>query len=334
MTGHRGTFGISRRALLTSGTAALVTTAAVPVTAAQPFPDRLLRWIVPRAAGGSIDAAGRIVAEAMATELGQPIVIDARPGANGTIGAALVARAPADGYTWLLPTINHLVAPLLQPAQYHPVNDFAAAARLGGFSTVAVVPADLPVTSMTEFIALARQRPGQMNYLNTGNGSSMHLNTELLKLRQGIDLVSVQYKGMAPAIADLLNGHLQFGFTTPSLVLQHIQAGRLRALAVGDPVRHPALPSVPTLAELGLADVQLESWFVLTAPAGTPPAILDRLNASANRVLQNPDLRRRLESASLTVLPPLSPAGVQAMLARDHDRYRRLIEQAGIKADP
>jgi tripartite-type tricarboxylate transporter receptor subunit TctC len=326
--------GLRRRALLSSGCAAVAGVTTLLRANAHAFPDRPLRWIVPRAAGGSIDAAGRIVAESMAADLGQPIVIDARPGANGTIGAALVARAPADGYTWLLPTINHLVAPLLQSTQYHPVNDFAAAARLGGFSTVAVVPATLPVTSMTEFIALARQRPGHMNYLNTGNGSSMHLNTELLKLRQRIDLVSVPYKGMAPAIADLLSGHLQFGFTTPSLVLQHIQAGRLRALAVGDPVRHAALPDVPTLVELGLSDVQLESWFVLAAPAGTPPAILARVNASANRVLQSPELRQRLDTASLTVLPPLSPSEVQAMLARDHDRYRRLIEEAGIKPDP
>ncbi len=299
----------------------------------QSWPTRPIHWIVPRAPGGAIDVAGRVVAEAVATDLGQPVIIESKPGADGTIGAGIVARAAPEGYHWLLATLNHLVAPLLQPTPYHPVMDFAAAVRFGAFTSLAVVPAELPVTTMADFIAYARQRPGQLNYLNSGSGSSMHLSTELLKIRQGIDLVAVHYKGMQPAIVDLLGARIEFGFVPTSLVLHHVRAGKLRALALVGSQRLAELPDVRTLAELGLADIQIESWMMLLAPAGTPSQILDRMHRIAVAALSTAALRERLASASLDVLPPLPPAQLQQHLAAEHARFATLISDAGITAE-
>lgn len=299
----------------------------------QAYPSRPVRWVIQYAAGGTADIGGRAIAEAITGELGQQIVIEPKPGANTTIAAGYVASSPPDGYTWLLATLAHVVAPSLQPTTYHPVDDFVAAARLGSFSSIAVVPSTVPATTMTEFIAYARTRPGALNYFNSGSGSSMHLNTELLKLHAGLDLVPIGYKGLAAGIVDLINGRLDFGFSTPPLVLQHIQAGRLRALGVVSPQRLPELPDVPTFTELGLSDIQLDSWFLLLAPAKTPPEIIARFNGLINAAIAKPDVRQRVAPTSLGAMPPLSPAETQEVMRREYVRMADLIKRANIKAD-
>lgn len=298
---------------------------------AQTWPDRPLRFIVPRAAGGSIDIAGRLIADAISSELRHPIVIEARPGANGTIGSGLVARAAPDGTVWLLATVNHLVAPILQPAPFDPVADFRGIALLGTFTSIAVVRASLPVFNMAEFIAHARAHPGTLNYLNSGNGSTMHLATELLQIRNGIKLISIQYKGMQQGIGDLINDRLDFAFTVPALALPHIRTGRLRALATVAAGRLEELPDVPTLDELGLKDIQLDSWFALLAPAATPDSIVLRMAGAADRALQQGALREQLRANSLEPSKPLSPAELDMKLSTEFRNLSRLTREAGIK---
>ena len=269
----------------------------------------------------------------MAAELGQPIVVDPRPGANSTLATAMVPQAPADGYSWVIATLSHVVVPHLQSVPYDALKDFQGVALVAVATSVATVNADLPVKSLKELVDYGRANPGKLNYLNPGNGSSIHLAAELLKNHSRFDMTSVPYRGIPPGMPDLLEGRLQVGLLPGPLALPHIQSGKLRALAFLGDRRSKVLPDVPTFTEAGFGEAQVMSWYTIAVKAGTPPEIVARIHAAAAKVTAAAETRERLDRASCEVPAPRSPAEVQALYAADFTRYGKLVKDAGIKGD-
>jgi tripartite-type tricarboxylate transporter receptor subunit TctC len=306
---------------------------ALPAAKAQAFPNKPMRFLVPFPAGGIVDIITRAMAEPMQADLGQPVVVEPKPGASGTLATAMIPQAPADGYTWVMATIGHVVVPHLQAVPYDPIADFQPVALVAVATTIAIVNPALPVKTLKELVDYARAEPGKLNYLNPGNGTSPHLAVELLKNQYKLDMTAVPYRGVPPGIPDLLEGRLQAGFVPTPLAIQHVQSGKLRALAVLADKRLPALPDVPTFAEAGFADAQVLSWDVIALRAGTPAAIVERLHASAMKALKAPETRDRLSKAGCEVPGPRSPAEVMAMWKADYARYGKLVKEAGIKGE-
>ncbi|MGD9945847.1 MAG: Bug family tripartite tricarboxylate transporter substrate binding protein [Burkholderiaceae bacterium] len=299
--------------------------------AATDYPSRRIRIISPFPAGGIVDQAARIVNEFFAAELGQPVIVEALPGAGSAIGTQAVARSEPDGYTCVLAGISHVSAPLLQPTQYHPINDFAAAGLLCYGRTVAVVPADSPVRTLKDLVELAKSKPGALNYLNPGNGTVAHLSTELLKMQAGISMQSVAYKGLPPGMQDLVAGRLDFGAISLPLPLPLIKAGRLRAIGIMTAAREPELPDVMTYTEQGFANAQVLTWYIFAFPAATPKPVLARFNAVINKALADSGIRSRLSAANLSPTPPSTPEQAQALMRDDYARIARLIKDANIQ---
>lgn len=322
---------ISRRLVLGAALSAPFTAPAH--IRADTWPSKPIRVVLPGPGGGVIDIGCRAVSEAMLRELGQPLVIDPRPGANGIVAAQTVLGAPADGYTLYLTVSGHVVLDLLMKAPFDVMGDFKPIAMLGVSSSLLCVPPSLPATSVAEFVTYAKANPGKLNYLNPGNGSSIHLSAELLKYQYKFDMTSVPYRGIPPGLPDLLEGRLQVGLLPGPLALQHVQSGKLRALAVLASQRLPTLPDVPTFAEAGFADAQVMSWYTIAVRAGTPGAIVERLHGSAMKALQNAETRDRLTKAGCEVPAPRSPADVLAMWKADYARYGKLVKDAGIKGE-
>lgn len=300
---------------------------------AQAFPGKPMRILVPFPVGGIVDIVTRAVVEPMQADLGQPVVVEPKPGANGTLATAMIPQAAADGYNWVMATISHVVVPHLQPVSYDALADFQPVALVAVATSVATVNPALPVKTLEELIDYARANPGKLNYLNPGNGTSLHLATELLKNQYKIDMTGVPYRGVPPGIPDLLEGRLQVGFLPGPLSIQHVQSGKLRALAVLADKRLATLPDVPTFAEAGFADANVVSWYVIAVRAGTPPPIVQRIHASAMKALQEPETRDRLTKAGCEVPAPRSPAEVMAMWKADFERYGKLVKEAGIKGE-
>ncbi|MBS0518746.1 MAG: tripartite tricarboxylate transporter substrate binding protein [Proteobacteria bacterium] len=317
---------ITRRAVLGAAAAAAIGRQA----AAETWPDKPVRLLVPYPVGGIVDIVARAVAEPMQAELGQPIVVDPRPGANSTLATAMIPQAPADGYTWVLATISHVVAPRLQPVSYDPLKDFQAAALVAVATSIATVNANVPVKNLKELVDYARANPGKLNYLNPGNGSSIHLSVELLKSYAKIDMVGVPYRGIPPGMTDLIEGRLQVGFLPGPLALQHIQTGKLRAIGFIGEQRSKYLPDVPTFAEQGFGEAQVMSWYTIALKAGTPPDIVQHIHDVAMKAIAEPQTRERFDKASCEVPAPRSPAAVQALYEADFKRYGKLVKDAGI----
>jgi tripartite-type tricarboxylate transporter receptor subunit TctC len=318
----------TRRAALAGGIATLAS-----ATRAQTWPDRPVRFLVPYPVGGIVDIVARSVAEPMAVELGQPIVVDPKPGANSTLATAMIPQAPADGYTWVIATISHVVAPHLQNVSYDPLKDFQGAALVAIATSVATVRADLPIKNLKELVDYGRKNPGKLNYLNPGNGSSIHLACELLKSVAKFDMTSVPYRGIPPGMNDLLEGQLQVGFLPGPLALQHVRSGKLRAIGFIGNQRSRLLPDVPTFTEQGFAEAEVMSWYTIAVRAGTPANIVQRIHDAAAKVTGQLETRNRLDSASCEVPAPRSPDEVQALYAADFARYGKLVKEAGIKSD-
>ena len=315
---------ITRRAAL-AGAAVLASSS----VRGQAFPAKPPRFVIP---GGIVDVVGRAVGEKLAGLLGQQVIADNRTGANGAIATDIVAKAPADGYTWLLATVSHVVTPHLQKVDYDPVGDFAGAAYLCNVPAIAVVPAASPFKSMAEVIAKAKAEPGKLTYLSPGVGTSMHLNMEMVRVRTGAAVAGVPYRGLPPGMPDLLEGRLDFGLLPPVLAGAHIRAGKLRPLAVAASQRLKSVPDVPTFAEAGLADSVVESWYVTLVPAKTPKDIIARIHAATAEALKDADVQKKLEAAGAVLPPaPLSPADVDALLKRELPRYGELVKTAGIQ---
>lgn len=322
--------GIGRRAALGLSLGAAL---ARPASAQAVYPNKPIRFLVPYPVGGIVDIVARAVAEPLAAELGQPIVVDPRPGANSTLATAMVPQAPADGYTWLIATISHVVAPHLQAVSYDPLKDFQGAALVAVATSVATVNASLPIHTLKELVAYGKANPGKLNYLNPGNGSSIHLACELLKSYAKFNMTSVPYRGIPPGMTDLIEGRLQVGLLPGPLAQQHIKSGKLRAIGFIGDRRGKELPDVPTFAEQGFGDAQVMSWYTIAVRAGTPAAVVTRIHDAAAKIVGQPETLERLDKASCEVPALRSPAEVQALYAADFARFGRLVKEAGITGD-
>ncbi len=300
---------------------------------AQPYPVKPIRIVVPVPPGGSNDVLTRITAQVMSVALGQPMVIDNRAGAAGMIGADNVAKSAPDGYSLLNIQASFVAnAALRAKMPYDTLNDFVFIGMMARAPLLVVVHPSLPAKNIKELISLAKVRPGQIHYGTPGIGSHSHLSTELLRRLAGINIVHVPYKGIAPALTDLLGGHLQLAMTTPPSVMQQVQAGRMRALAVGGEQRSVFLPDIPTLAESGYAGYRSEYWWGLAAPAKTPPEIVNRLAAELTKALQSAELKQRyaVEGAEPALM---TREQITQFIATDIHRWRQVARDAGIKPE-
>jgi tripartite-type tricarboxylate transporter receptor subunit TctC len=307
--------------------------AALPLFA-QDYPRRPVRLIVPFPPGGGNDIVARAVAQELGKSLGQQFVVDNRAGAGGAIGAELAARSPSDGYTLFLGGVgSHVVNPSLHAKlSYDPIGDFAPVMLIASAPSVLVVNPSLQAASVAEFTALAKANPGKLNYASNGNGSSAQLAAVLYESMAGVRMVHVPYKGVAPALVDLMSGEVQLMFGTLVAILPHIKAGRLRALAVTGRSRSALLPEVPTLAESGLAGYEAGSWYGILAPAGTPAAVVARLNAELNNAIRQPEVRERLAAEGADVIGG-TPGEFAAHIGAELARMKKLVRDGGLKVE-
>jgi len=301
---------------------------------AQNYPTRPIRFIVPIAAGGGADLVARVIAERLSRNLGQQVVVENRAGGGTVIGAELVARSPADGYTWLLGTAtSHAInASLVKKLPYDPVKDFAPIALVAVLPQIIVIHPALPAANLTDFIALAKKRPGEILFGSPGNGSNNQLGAEMLNIVAGIKTLHVPYKGAGPAITDLLAGHLQFMFTTIPPALPQVKAGRLRALAVAGAKRSALLPELPTTAEQGARGVEAASWNGILLPAGAPRDIITRLHAEISVVMKQPEVIERLAGAGVEAAM-MSPEEFAAYIESETARYAKVVKSSGARVD-
>lgn len=312
-------------------TASLLASALV---AAQTYPSRSIRLVVPFPPGGAVDAYARIVQSRFAEALGQTIVIENRGGAGGMIGADLVAKAPADGYTLLLGNIAALAmnVGVYSKMPYDPAKDFAPILRTVDVNYALVVHPAVPVNSLAELIAHAKSNPGKLAYGSAGSGSAPHLATELLKQRAGIDLVHVPYKGGGPMVADLLGGQIQLAIGDQANLMPQVKASKLRVLAVGSARRSPNYPDVPAMAEAGLPGYEAGAWQGLVAPAGTPNEVVKRLNETLVKVMSLPDVRTRLLEAGLEPIGG-SPDDFARHIRDEIAKWSKIAKDVGARAD-
>ncbi|MBU3650830.1 MAG: tripartite tricarboxylate transporter substrate binding protein [Limnohabitans sp.] len=321
----------TRRSLV-QGLAAV--TLATPLwVAAQAFPTKPISLVVPNPPGGLVDTSARLVGDALAKVMNQSVVVENKPGASGNVAYAQVAKAPKDGHSLLVSYSGYHVAnPILMDKMPWDPKELTPVGLITVATNVIAVHPSVPVNTLREFIAYAKQNPGKLNYASQGNGSVSHIGTEIFKMQTGTDLVHVPYKGSGQAIADVLAGQVQVFITTPPSVMQHVQAGKLKALAVTGKIRHPGMPQVPTVAEAGLSNFELESWVALYAPAGTPPAVLQKLAADTKRAMETPETRQRADAAGIEARY-LSPADTQRLVERESADWAKVIKTVGIKLD-
>jgi tripartite-type tricarboxylate transporter receptor subunit TctC len=292
-----------------------------------------VRLVVAFAPGGSVDLIARVVGQRLSDTLGQQVVIDNRPGAGGNVSAEIVARSAPDGYTLYICSASLVAnASLYRKIPYDPINDFSPITLLASAQSVLVTHPAFPAKSVKELIALARKAPGKINYASPGSGSSGHLTMELFKSMAGIELVHVPYKVMSQLQADVTAGQVPLAFSTIPGALPHIKSGRMTALAVSGARRSPALPSVPTVAEAGVPGYEAVTWYPVLAPAGTPPAIIDKLNAQLVSIINAPDLQERL--LAMGVEPNGStPAELAAHIKGELVKWRQVVEISGARVD-
>jgi tripartite-type tricarboxylate transporter receptor subunit TctC len=301
---------------------------------AQTYPAKPVRVVVPFPAGGIVDILTRAVTEKIASNWGTPIIVEAKPGAGALVGTDAVATAPADGYTFLAATITVGVGPLINPTfKYDLRKDFTAIGLFATAPNIAVVPPSMPVSNMAEFVELARKSPGKLNYAHTGAGSTNHLPVELLKMSRKLFIVPITYRGQPQAITDVLGGQIQLFVGAPALLVPHVKAGKLKAIAVTSAKRLEDVPAVPTLAEGGFGDVLGGSgWFGFVAPAGTPPAIVKRFNEEINIALKSPEVIERLRKA-YAFAEGGTPEEFTKFLSDEGTRWTKLVKEAGIKPE-
>ena len=298
---------------------------------AQPYPGKAIRIVVGFAPGGGTDIVARIIGAKLSETWKQPVLVDNRAGATGTIGADIVAKSPPDGYTLILGHVNsHGIAPnLFKKLPYDAQRDFEMVAYVGYVPNVLVVHPSIPAKNVKELIAIAKSRPGQMSYASSGVGSTQHLAGEMLKLISGIDIIHVPYKGSGPAVVDLLAGHVVMNFDTMPPVLPHIKSGRMRALAVTTPRRAGPLPDVPTMVEAGLKGFEMTNWYGFMAPGKTPRDIVVKLNGEINKIMGLPEQKFRLEEVG-TQLEPMSTGQFTKFLASEITKYAKLVKASGV----
>jgi tripartite-type tricarboxylate transporter receptor subunit TctC len=310
----------------------LLLSIAAATRAQQTYPAKPIRFIVPFAPGAGTDFVARLVGKKLAEGLGQQVIVENRTGASGTIGTDFVAKSAPDGYTLLLGFLGPLTLnPNFEKLPYDPQRDFSGVSLLASAYSVLVVHPSLPVKTVKDLIALAKSRPGDLNYASSGTGTNVYLATELFKMRTGIDMAHIPYKGTAPAAIGLLTGESQVLFGSVIGVLSHVQSKRLRALAVLSPERSKLLPSVPTLSEAGIGGVDVPFWYALVVPAGTPSEIIGRLHAEVRAFASTSDYRVRLEQIGLEPMTS-SPYQFSAFLQSELDKWGKVIKAAGIRS--
>lgn len=299
-------------------------------THAQTFPSKPITVVVPAPPGGVVDASGRLLAEAMARQLGQPVVVDNRGGASGNIGYSHVARAAADGYTLLTSySAFHLGNPSLLPKPGWAQSDFVPVAMAVVATNVIAVHPSIPANTLAELIAYLKSNPDKVSYASQGSGSLAHVGTEIFKSQTATNMLHVPYRGSGPAIQDMLAGQVQLFITTPPSVMQHIQSGKLKGIAVTGKTRHPGLPQVPTTAEAGLPGFELEGWVALFAPTGTPAEALNRLTAAVKASVETPEVVAKAKAAGLEIRF-LSASALQELVRTDTAGWAKTIKSANI----
>jgi tripartite-type tricarboxylate transporter receptor subunit TctC len=299
---------------------------------AQAWPAKPVRWIAPYPPGGSSDLVARAIGNRLAEQLGQPVLIDNRPGAGGSLGTEIAARSAPDGYTLLLANIAPLaINPHIYPKLgYDVMRDFEAVTLLATGPTLLVVGPSLPVKNVQELIALAKAKPGAIKYGTGGSGTPAHLTTELLRLMTGIDLLHVPYKGTGQSVTDLLGGQIDFVFASPPVAAAHVKSGKLRALAASSAKRTPLAPDIPTVAESGVPGFDMVTWWGAVVPAKTPAPIIDRLNAMLRKSLDFADTQERFAALGIDVQSS-TPAAFRSFMAAELARYAKLSKQVGLK---
>jgi tripartite-type tricarboxylate transporter receptor subunit TctC len=302
-------------------------------TLAQDYPSKPIRFIVPYPPGGGTDVIARIVQPRLGDALGQQIVIENRGGAGGAVGTELAAKSAPDGYTFLFTLSSHTINPLLYKLSYDVARDFMPVSMIVSVPQLIAANPNAPATTLREMIAVARNEPGRYAFASVGNGTPSHIAGELLKLKAGIHMVHVPYKGGGPAVTDTVSGQVPFLFVTAPAALSQVRAGRLRALAVTTLRRTPAAPEIPTVAEeLNLPDYEVDSWYALFAPAKTPPAIVTRLQKEVARTVQLPDVKQKLLEQGADVVGS-TPEELDQVVKAELRRWADVIRDAGIKLE-
>ena len=323
---------LPRRRFLQLAAGATTFPLGVKLASAQGFPARPVRLFVGFAAGGNFDVVARIMAQWLSDRLGQPIVVENRPGASSNLATEAAVRAPADGYTLVLGgAVNAINATLFEKLSFNFISDLVPVGGLVRFPNVMTVSASFPAKTLPEFIAYAKANPGNLNHGSSGRGTTQHLAGELFKMMAGVSFVHVPYRGAAPALTDLLNGQVQVLFEALPPSIDHIKAGTLRGLAVTTAVRAPALPDVPTVSEV-VAGYEASGWNGVLAPKNTPVDIIDKLNVAINAGLADPSIKTRLADLGATTLAG-SPADFGKLIADETEKWAKVIRTANVKVD-
>jgi tripartite-type tricarboxylate transporter receptor subunit TctC len=305
---------------------------ALPASA-QNYPSRSIAVVVPFPAGGSADTLARLIGQMLSERLGQTVIVENKPGAGGNLGTDAVAKAAPDGYTLLLTPSSIAIAPALYTKlPFDPIKDFAPVTLLASIPMVVVVYPEFPPKTLAELIALAKAKPGEISYASAGNGSTNHLAVELFKIKTGIDMLHVPYRGNPLAVVDVIAGRVPVFFDFVLTGLPHVREGKVRALAVTGAHRSQVLPDVPTVAEAGVPGFEASTWFAVYAPAGTKPEIVEKLNAEILAVLALPKIRERLTALGVDILAE-GPQGLAALTKSDLEKWGPIVQKAGVKLD-
>jgi tripartite-type tricarboxylate transporter receptor subunit TctC len=299
---------------------------------AQSYPARPVRLIVPFPPGGSNDVVGRMIAAQLSTRLDKPVIVENQGGAGGLVGTEMAARAQPDGYTLLLISVAYAFSPAIYKLSYDPATAFAPVAMLGSGPVVIAVTSKLPVSSLKELIALAKEKPGELNYASAGVGSFQHLASELFKLQAGVDIVHVPFKGGGPAMTDVIAGNTQVAIGSLVQMLPQIKGGRLKALGVGSARRVPALPDLPTISEAGVPGYEVTNWWGIVVPAGTPRPVVDRLHRELAAIATSAETKKRFEAEGAEPRP-MSPDEFARFITAETVKWARVVKEASIRAE-
>lgn len=319
--------------VVSSGWMVAMFVATAPVAMAQSaYPNRLIRIVVPTVAGGSTTMIARLVADHLTKTWGQSAIVENRPGGNTVVGTEFVAKAAPDGYTLLVPSITHIVLPLITPTPYDPIKDFVPVSGLASQMYVMLLHPSVPAKNVKEFIALAKARPGQVDYSISGAASGGRLGAELFSMVAGVKFQMIPYKGGAQALTDLLGGQVQMSYQAPITVSHHLKAGRLRGIAVTGEERSHVLPDIPTMAEVGLRGAEVTSWQALFAPAATPREVVDKLSAEVRKVLASTEVVTRLSAQGVNAFAS-TPEQFTSFMKNDSAKIAKVVKAAGIRVD-
>jgi tripartite-type tricarboxylate transporter receptor subunit TctC len=299
------------------------------------WPTKPIRVVVPFPVGGQLDLVTRLITQKIAPALGQPIIVDVKPGADGNIGTESVAKSAPDGYTWVAVSPPTTIQPSVRPKtlRYDPLRDFEPVAFLGTSPFLFAVPASSPASQLRDFVSFAKTQPGRLSYAGSARGTVVHLATELFMHDMGLKMVMINYTGQPAAMLDLIAARVDFMTLGMVLAEPQIKAGKLKALAILDHKRHPRFPDLPTVAELGMPDLVMQTWFGLAMPTQTPSAVVQRVNAEINKALLAPEVRAQLDGMGVVAAQPNSPQEFGRFLRDDVARWKKVVSDAGIETD-